>query len=84
MTSLLYALGPDQESSWTRSTTPSTYTLRKGEGLARPFEPDACSWHPACPTFVDADTGEVFLPKPARKLTPRAVKKIIDEGVQDH
>ncbi|MGJ8606073.1 MAG: DNA-directed RNA polymerase subunit beta [Marivita sp.] len=79
VTTLLYSLGLDQEDIMDAYYNTVPYTLRKGEGWETKFFPERVRG--TRPTFdlVDAATGEVFA-EASKKITPRAVKKIIDEG----
>ncbi|MGX9356470.1 DNA-directed RNA polymerase subunit beta [Roseobacteraceae bacterium S113] len=79
VTTLLYALGLDQEAIMDAYYNTVSYTLRKGEGWATKFFPERVRG--TRPTFdlVDAGTGEVVA-EAGKKVTPRAVKKLIDEG----
>jgi DNA-directed RNA polymerase subunit beta len=79
VTTLLYALGMDQERIMDAYYDTVTYTYRKGEGWVTRFFPERVRG--TRPTFdlVDADTGEVIA-KAGDKVTPRQVKKLIDSG----
>ncbi|SEL38310.1 DNA-directed RNA polymerase subunit beta [Pacificibacter marinus] len=79
VTSLLYALGLDQEGIMDAYYETVEYKLEKNKGWVTPFFPERVRG--TRPTFdlVDAGTGEVIC-KAGDKMTPRAVKKIIDEG----
>ncbi|WP_292068381.1 DNA-directed RNA polymerase subunit beta, partial [Marivita sp. XM-24bin2] len=79
VTTLLYALGLDQESIMDAYYDTVTYTLRKGEGWETKFFPERVRGTRPAYDLVDAATGEVFA-EAGKKVTPRAVKKIIDEG----
>ncbi|MFW2545500.1 DNA-directed RNA polymerase subunit beta [Primorskyibacter sp. 2E107] len=78
VTTLLYALGLDQEAIMDAYYDTVSYSLRKGEGWATKFFPERVRG--TRPTFdlVDADSGEVIA-EATKKVTPRAVKKLIDE-----
>jgi DNA-directed RNA polymerase subunit beta len=82
VTTLLYALGLDQEEIMDAYYDTVDYKLTKKKGWRRAVLPRARARHPAR-TFdlIDADTGEVIA-EAGKKLTPRAVKKLIDEGRQ--
>ncbi|NEU36625.1 hypothetical protein GN156_38975, partial [bacterium LRH843] len=56
-----------------------TYTLRKGEGWETKFFPQRGRGTRPTEDLIDAATGEVIC-EAGKKMTPRAVKKIIDEG----
>jgi DNA-directed RNA polymerase subunit beta len=79
VTTLLYALGMDQEAIMSAYYDTVDYTLRKGEGWVTTFFPDRVRG--TRPTFdlVDAATGEVIC-EAGKKVTPRAVKQLKDEG----
>ena len=79
VTTLLYALGMNQESIMDAYYNTVPYKLRKGEGWETKFFPERVRG--TRPTFdlIDAATGEVFA-EAGKKITPRAVKKIIDDG----
>ena len=79
VTTLLYALGLDQESIMDAYYETVTYTLRKGEGWATRFFPERVRGTRPSYDLVDADSGEVIA-EAGKKVTPRAVKKLIDEG----
>lgn len=79
VTSLLYSLGLDQEGIMDAYYETVEYKLEKNKGWVTPFFPERVRG--TRPTFdlVDAATGEIIC-KAGDKMTPRAVKKIIDEG----
>ncbi len=79
MTTLLYALGLDQEAIMDAYYDTVNYSLDPSRGWVTPFFPDRVRG--TRPTFdlVDAASGEVFA-EAGKKVTPRAVKKMIDEG----
>ncbi len=79
VTTLLYALGLDQEEIMDKYYDTVNFELRRGEGWSTKFFPDRVRG--TRPTFdlIDADTGEVIA-EAGKKVTPRAVKKLIDEG----
>jgi len=79
VTTLLYALGLDQEGIMDAYYETVNYTLRKGEGWVTKFFPDRVRGTRPLHDLVDADTGEVIC-EAGKKMTPRAVKKILDEG----
>ncbi|NCT13216.1 MAG: DNA-directed RNA polymerase subunit beta, partial [Rhodobacterales bacterium] len=80
VTTLLYALGLDQEAIMTAyyDTVDFVYD-KKSKGWVTKFFPERARG--TRPTFdlVDAATGEVLVAA-GDKVTPRAVKKLIDEG----
>jgi DNA-directed RNA polymerase subunit beta len=79
VTTLLYALGLDQEAIMDAYYDTVTFTLDRNRGWKTKFFPERVRG--TRPTFdlVDADTGEIIC-EATKKVTPRAVKKIIDEG----
>ncbi|SNT38911.1 DNA-directed RNA polymerase subunit beta [Tropicimonas sediminicola] len=79
VTTLLYALGLDQEGICDAYYDTVSYKLEKGKGWVTKFFPERVRG--TRPTFdlVDAGTGEVIC-KATEKVTPRAVKKILEEG----
>ncbi|WP_071799314.1 DNA-directed RNA polymerase subunit beta [Natronohydrobacter thiooxidans] len=79
VTTLLYALGMDQNQIMDAYYDRVTYSLKKNKGWVTKFFPERVRG--TRPTFdlVDAATGEVIC-KAGDKMTPRAVKKLIDEG----
>ncbi len=79
VTTLLYALGLDQEGIMDAYYDTVNYRLEKNKGWATKFFPDRVRG--TRPTFdlVDAATGEVIA-KANDKVTPRAVKKLIEAG----
>ena len=79
VTTLLYALGMDQNAIMKSYYDTVTYSLRKNQGWVTKFFPERVRG--TRPTFdlIDAATGEVIC-KAGDKMTPRAVKNLIDEG----
>ncbi|MCA8868113.1 MAG: DNA-directed RNA polymerase subunit beta [Rhodobacteraceae bacterium] len=80
VTTLLYALGMNQESIMDAYYDTVIYKLnKKKKAWATPFFADRVRG--TKPTFdiIDAKTGEVIA-KAGEKVTPRTVKKLIDEG----
>ncbi|MBF9047933.1 DNA-directed RNA polymerase subunit beta [Rhodobacterales bacterium LSUCC0031] len=79
VTTLLYALGLDQEGIMDAYYNTVTFKLEKNRGWATRFFPERVRG--TRPTFdlVDAATGEVIA-KAGDKVTPRTVKKLIEEG----
>src|SRR6056297_3555861 len=79
VTTLLYALGLDQEGIMDAYYDTVDYKLKKNKGWVSKFFPERVRG--TRPTFdlVDAKTGEVIA-EASKKITPRAVKKLIDEG----
>ena len=79
VTTLLYALGLDQEAIMDAYYNTVDYTLRRGEGWVTKFFPERVRGTRPTYDLVDADSGEVIA-EATKKITPRAVKKLIDEG----
>ncbi|MDT2075458.1 MAG: DNA-directed RNA polymerase subunit beta, partial [Planktomarina sp.] len=79
VTTLLYALGLDQEGIMDAYYETVDYTFKKGSGWVTKFFPERVRG--TRPTFdlVDAKTGEMVA-EAGKKVTPRAVKKLIDEA----
>ncbi len=79
VSTLLYALGLDQEGIMDAYYETVDYKLEKNRGWVTKFFPERVRG--TRPTFdlVDAATGEVIC-EAGKKITPRTVKKIIDEG----
>jgi len=79
VTTLLYALGLDQEGIMDAYYDTVDYKLKKNKGWVTKFFPERVRG--TRPTFdlVDAKTGKVIA-EAGKKITPRAVKKLIDEG----
>ncbi|OWJ80787.1 MULTISPECIES: DNA-directed RNA polymerase subunit beta [Haematobacter] len=79
VTTLLYALGMDQEGIMDAFYDVVGYRLEKNRGWVTKFFPERVRG--TRPTFdlVDADTGEIIC-KAGDKMTPRMVKKLTDEG----
>ena len=78
VTTLLYALGLDQEGIMDAYYSTVDYTFKK-DGWVTKFFPERVRG--TRPTFdlVDAKTGEMIA-EAGKKVTPRAVKKLIDEN----
>ncbi|MBS0123846.1 DNA-directed RNA polymerase subunit beta [Thetidibacter halocola] len=79
VTTLLYALGMDQEAIMDAYYDTVTYSYRKGEGWVTKFFPERVRGTRPPFDLVDADTGEVIA-EAGKKITPRAVKQLIDAG----
>ncbi|EEX16616.1 DNA-directed RNA polymerase, beta subunit [Citreicella sp. SE45] len=79
VTTLLYALGLDQEAIMDAYYNTVSYSLRRGEGWVTKFFPERVRGTRPTYDLVDADTGEIIA-EATKKVTPRAVKKLIDEG----
>ena len=79
VTTLLYALGLDQEGICDAYYETVDFRLSKNKGWVTKFFPERVRGTRPTYDLVDAATGEVIC-KAGDKVTPRAVKKIIDEG----
>ena len=79
VTTLLYALGMDQNAIMSSYYDTVRFSLRKNKGWVTKFFPERVRGTRPAMDLVDADTGEVIC-KAGDKMTPRAVKKLIDEG----
>ncbi|WP_213684362.1 DNA-directed RNA polymerase subunit beta [Roseicyclus sp.] len=79
VTTLLYALGLDQEGIMDAYYNTVSFKLEKNRGWATRFFPERVRG--TRPTFdlVDADTGEIIA-KAGEKITPRTVKKLIEDA----
>ncbi len=79
VTTLLYALGLDQEGIMDAYYDTVDFKLEKNKGWVTKFFPDRARGTRPTYDLVDAATGEVIC-EAGKKVTPRAVKKIKDEG----
>ena len=80
MTTLLYALGMDQEAIMSAYYTTVDYRFdKKSNGWVTKFFPERVRGTRPTYDIIDAATGEVLC-KAGDKMTPRMVKKLIDEG----
>ena len=79
VTTLLYALGLDQEGICDAYYDTVDFKLSKNKGWVTKFFPERVRGTRPTYDLVDAATGEVIC-KAGDKVTPRAVKKILDEG----
>ena len=79
VTTLLYALGLDQESIMDAYYETVDFKLEKNKGWVTKFFPQRVRGTRPTYDLIDAATGEVIA-EAGKKVTPRAVKKIIDEG----
>jgi len=80
VTTLLYALGLDQEGIMNAYYNTVDFNLdKKGDAWTTKFFPQRVRGTRPLSDLVDAATGEVIA-KAGEKVTPRAVKKLIDEG----
>ena len=84
VTTLLYALGMDQEGIMDAFYETVDYTLRKdgrSHGWVTRFFPERVRGTRPAYDLVNADTGEVIT-KAGDKVTPRLVKQLLDSGEQ--
>ncbi len=79
VTTLLYALGLDQEGIMDAYYNTVNFRLEKSRGWVTPFFPSRVRGTRPTYDLVDAATGEIIC-EAGKKVTPRAVKKMIDEG----
>ena len=80
VTTLLYALGLDQEAIMDAYYDTVSYKLEgKNKGWVTPFFPERVRGTRPTYDIIDAKTGDV-LAEAGKKVTPRAVKKLIDDG----
>ncbi|MFB9150996.1 DNA-directed RNA polymerase subunit beta [Roseovarius ramblicola] len=79
VTTLLYALGLDQEGIMNAYYDTVDYKLKKKKGWVTTFFPERVRGTRPTYDLVDAKTGEVIC-EAGKKVTPRAVKQLIDEG----
>ncbi|MDG4650305.1 DNA-directed RNA polymerase subunit beta [Roseibacterium sp. SDUM158017] len=79
VTTLLYALGLDQEGIMDAYYDTVSFKLDKKKGWVTKFFPERVRGTRPVADIVDAKTGEVIA-EAGKKVTPRAVKKIIDDG----
>ncbi len=79
VTTLLYALGMDQEAIMDAYYDTVHFKLKKNKGWVTRFFPERVRGIRPEFDLVDAKTGEVIA-EAGKKITPRQVKKLIDEG----
>ncbi|WP_076364807.1 DNA-directed RNA polymerase subunit beta [Phaeovulum vinaykumarii] len=79
VTTLLYALGLDQEGIVSAYYDTVNYRLEGRRGWVTRFFPERVRGTRPAYDLIDAGTGEVIC-KAGDKVTPRMVKKLIDEG----
>ena len=79
VTTLLYALGLDQEGIMSAYYDTVNFQVVKGKGWKTKFFPERVRGTRPIYDLIDAATGEVIA-EAGKKVTPRAVKKLIDEG----
>ncbi|MFI0397400.1 DNA-directed RNA polymerase subunit beta [Paracoccus jiaweipingae] len=81
VTTLLYALGMDQEGIMDAFYETVDYRLEKNKGWVTRFFPERVRGTRPSYDLVNADTGEVIT-KAGDKVTPRLVKKLLETGEQ--
>ncbi len=79
VTTLLYALGLDQDAIMAAYYDTVTFHLQKNKGWVTKFFPERVRGTRPNMDLIDAATGEVIC-KTGEKMTPRMVKKLLDEG----
>ena len=79
VTTLLYALGLDQEGIMSAYYDTVNFHVVKGKWWKTKFFPERVRGTRPIYDLIDAATGEVIA-EAGKKVTPRAVKKLIDEG----
>ncbi len=79
VTTLLYALGLDQEGICDAYYDTVDFKLEKNQGWVTKFFPERVRGTRPAFDLVDAATGEVIA-EATKKVTPRAVKQMIEEG----
>ncbi|MGY6706622.1 DNA-directed RNA polymerase subunit beta [Roseinatronobacter sp.] len=79
VTTLLYALGMDQNQIMNAYYDRVGFSLQKNKGWVTKFFPERVRGTRPTIDLVDAATGEVIC-KAGDKMTPRMVKKLIDDG----
>ena len=82
VTSLLYALGMDQNAIMDAYYDKVKFRLEKNKGWVTKFFPERVRGTRPTMDLIDAATGEVIC-KAGDKMTPRMVKKLIDAGEVD-
>ena len=79
VTTLLYSLGLDQEGIMDAYYDTVNFKLKKNKGWVTKFFPERVRGTRPLHDLVDAKSGEVIA-EAGKKVTPRAVKKLIDQG----
>jgi DNA-directed RNA polymerase subunit beta len=79
VTTLLYALGMDQEGIMNAYYNSVSYKLKKNKGWVTKFFPERIGGTRPTRDLIDAKTGEVIA-EAGKKITPRAVKKLKEDG----
>ncbi len=80
VTTILYALGMDQEAICDAYYGRVRYVRLDNGKWAAPFFPERMRGVKPAEDIVDSETGEVIA-EHGKKITPRLVKKMVDEGV---
>ncbi len=80
VTTILYALGMDQEAICDAYYGRVRYARLDNGKWAAPFFPERMRGVKPAEDIVDSETGEVIA-EHGKKITPRLVKKMVDEGV---
>ena len=80
VTTILYALGMDQEAICDSYYGRVAYVKLDDKSWSAPFFPERMRGVKPAVDIIDAATGEV-LAEQGKKITPRLVKKMIDDGV---
>lgn len=79
VTTLLYALGLDQEGICDAYYDTVNYKLDKNKGWVTKFFPERVAGTRPTQDVIDASSGEVIA-EAGKKVTPRAVKKLMEAG----
>ncbi|MBT2132640.1 DNA-directed RNA polymerase subunit beta [Aliiroseovarius lamellibrachiae] len=79
VTTLLYALGLDQEGIMDAYYDTVQFKLKKNKGWVTKFFPERVAGTRPTQDLIDAKTGEVIA-EAGKKITPRAVKKLMESG----
>ena len=79
VTTILYALGMDQQDICDAYYNTVSFVKLNAETWAAPFFPERMRGVKPALDIIDAETGEVIA-EAGKKITPRLVKKMIDEG----
>ncbi|WP_371170952.1 DNA-directed RNA polymerase subunit beta [Aliiroseovarius sp. 2305UL8-7] len=79
VTTLLYALGLDQEGIMDAYYDTVQFKLKKNKGWVTKFFPERVAGTRPVQDLINAKTGEVIA-EAGKKITPRAVKKLMEDG----
>ena len=79
VTTLLYALGLDQEGICDAYFDTVNFKLKKNKGWVTKFFPERVAGTRPVLDLIDAKTGDVIA-EAGKKITPRAVKKLMESG----